>query len=289
MIARHSRTVDMLNWLSALWRRSNTRNSGQLDPTEYSVHPPNLTFLSDVSPGRWMEERWPPHFGSVGSLVPGGYSAYARVLHPARNTRDESVPWSAVAEWSGRVYHPIMSFEGISVPTEGSLRETPPWDHDPRHGSIDEDVALELADLLSCYTDTDELCYFGVWEGYGEYSGGTVLLTSDGRGRRLGVPRDIRRAQRVKGSGFHYLLYEGTLEGILGFYSHFLAHPPNIWWPSDRAWFVATDVDLDSTYIGASQECIDALLGHPTLEAVPAEYLASVAMTADTINLGDQI
>ena len=278
----------MLNWLSALWGRSSILNSGRLDPTEYSVHPPNLTFLSDVSPGRWMEEKWPPHFGSVGSLVPLGYEAYARVLHPARNMRDESVPWSAVAEWSGRVYHPLMSFEGISVPTEGSVRETPPWDHDPRHGSIDEDVALELADFLSRYTDTNEQCYFGVWEGYGQYSGGTVMLTSDGRGRRLGVPRDIRDAQRIKGAGFHYLLYRGRWQDLTQFFAHALSMPPNIWWPADRAWFVATDVDLDSTYVGASRECIAALLSHDPLETLPAEPDAPISMTADEINLGNQ-
>ena len=277
----------MLNLLSRFFRKLSAGATRRQDVPGYSVHPPGLTFLTDVTPGLWVEARLTGTPESMGRLVPEGYAAYARVLHPARNTRDEYVPWSAVAEWSGRVYHPIMSFEGISVPTEGNLRETPPWDHDPRHGSIDEDVALELADLLSRYTDTHELCYFGVWEGYGQYSGGTAMLTSDGRGRRLGVPRDIRRAQRVKGSGFHYLLYEGALEGILGFYSHFLAHPPNVWWPADRAWFVATDVDLNSTYVGASQECISELLDHPSVEAVPATRDASVAMTADTINLGD--
>ncbi len=79
------------------------------------------------------------------------------------------------------------------------------------------------------------------------------------------------------------------MQDLTGFYDNFLSQPPNIWWPADRAWFVATTIDLDSTYIGASQECIDALLGHPALEVVPAEYLASMAITADTINLGDPI
>ena len=86
-----------------------------------------------------------------------------------------------------------------------------------------------------------------------------------------------------------FLLYAGELQDITAFYTNFLSEPPNIWWPADRAWFVATDIDLDSTYIGASQECIEALLSHPALEAVSTEYRASVAMTADTINLGHPI
>ena len=148
---------------------------------------------------------------------------------------------------------------------------------------------VELLPLLAQFTGTPEQCYFGVWEGYGQYSGGTTLLTSDGSGRPQPPPRDVRKAQRIRGCGRSYLLYTGELRDISGFYTNFLSEPPNIWWPDDRAWFVATDIDLDSTYVGAIQECIEALLCHPTLEAVPADYRASVAMAADTINLGDPI
>jgi len=44
---------------------------------------------------------------------------------------------------------------------------------------------------------------------------------------------------------------------------------PNIWWPEDRAWCVATDIDLYDTYVGGSQECIEAVLGNLELEALP--------------------
>ena len=32
----------------------------------------------------------------------------------------------------------------------------------------------------------------------------------------------------------------------------FLGHSPSIWWPEDRAWCVATDIDLFDTYVGGS-------------------------------------
>lgn len=228
-------------------------------------------------------------FASVGSLVPSGYEVYARVLHPGLDRSDRPVRWSAVAEWSGRVYHPQMSFEGISSPIAEYGMGSPPWREDPNHGSLDEEVVAELLPLLSQFTGTPEQCYFGVWEGYGQYSGGTTLLTSDGSGRPLPPPRDVRKAQRIRGCGRNYLLYQGRLEDIAGFYTNFLSEPPNIWWPADRAWFVSTDIDLDSTYIGGRAECVDALLQHYALEAVPAEYRASVAMESDTISLGDPI
>ena len=279
----------MLNIFSRFFRRLFSGGRWQQDAPGYSVHPPGLTFLMDVTAGRWVEDGFSTDFASVGALVPGGFEGYARVLHPALDEAVQPVKWATVAEWAGRVHHPLMSFEGISSPVADHGLRLPPWREDPNHGSLDEEVATELSALLGQFTDTPEHCYFGVWEGYGQYSGGAALLTSDGRGRPLPPPRDIRRAQRLRGCDRNYLLYTGELQDITAFYANFLSEPPNIWWPADRAWFVATDIDLDSTYIGAGQECIDALFRHPALEAVPAAYRASVAMMADTINLGDPI
>ena len=275
----------MMNVLSRMFRKLSSGRRRQYAGAEYSVHPPGLTFLTEITAGRWVEDGFSPRFSTLGALIPDGFEAHARVLHPALDDALEPVQWLTVAEWSGRVYHPLMSFEGISESAAGHQAGARPWREDPNHGSMEEETATELAAFLSRFTRTPEHCYFGVWEGYGQYSGGTAMLTSDGRGRPLGTPRDIRQAQRVRGVGRNYLLYSGRLEQIVEFYCNFLSEPPNIWWPADHAWFVATDIDLDSTYIGASQECVDALLHHPALEVVPAEYLASVAMDADTINL----
>ena len=278
----------MLHWLSKLWRRLTVGRGRAPDPFEYNVHPPNLKFLTDVSAGRWVEQSLSPDFGCVGSLVPVGYEGYARMLHPARDASEQPVRWSEVVDWSGRVYHAVMSFEGISSSVDGRGVGPRPWDDDPKHGSMDEDQAIELSRFLARYTATPDECYFGVWDGYGQYSGGTTMLTSDGSSRRLGMPSDISRARRMRGVDHDYLLYRGRLAHITEFFTNFRSQPPNIWWPADHAWFVATDIDLDSTYVGASRECISALLAHPELEAVPAELGASVAMTADAINLTDR-
>jgi hypothetical protein len=45
---------------------------------------------------------------------------------------------------------------------------------------------------------------------------------------------------------------------------------PQLWWPNDRAWCVATGIDLDSTYVGASRQGVARLLAKPALEVVPA-------------------
>ena len=190
----------MLNLLSKLLSGLLPGRRRYLDAAQYNVHPPELTFLTDVAPGRWVESALDASFATMGSLVPGGYDAYARVLHPARDASYNPVRWSAVAEWSGRLYHPLMSFEGISIPADGYGSGARPWDDEPQHGSLDEAVAMEMESLLSRFTTTPDLCCFGVWEGYGQHSnGGTVMLTADGCGRPLRAPRDLKRAHRIKG------------------------------------------------------------------------------------------
>jgi hypothetical protein len=59
---------------------------------------------------------------------------------------------------------------------------------------------------------------------------------------------------------------------------------PSLWWPEDRAWCVGTDVDLNSSYIGASVNCIEALLSNPRLEILPVTADQKVSFDADAIN-----
>jgi hypothetical protein len=44
---------------------------------------------------------------------------------------------------------------------------------------------------------------------------------------------------------------------------------PTLIWPSDRAWFVATDPDQDSTLVGGSAALVAAVLDDPSMEVWP--------------------
>ena len=63
-----------------------------------------------------------------------------------------------------------------------------------------------------------------------------------------------------------------------------MAEPPTLLWPADRAWFVASDPDLDSTYVGGSAVLIESLLHVAELEAWPVGPDDSVAIGSDVIN-----
>ena len=221
--------------------------------------PAGLEFCEDVSPGRWVEEGL-SGFAWLHALLPQGFPAYARVFHPAYlgDTDDHPVRWATVASWTGRTAHPLMQFPRIAGLSDdiNDYYSDPPWGRRPQFGSIPEEECRTLMNILRGFTSTPDQCFFGLWDGYGNID--TRLYPS---------------GARVKGRGRDYLLFQGPLEGVMAFLVPrpfpFWGDSPNIWWPEDRAWCVATDIDLYYTYVGGSKECIQAVLDHPDLEALP--------------------
>jgi hypothetical protein len=61
-------------------------------------------------------------------------------------------------------------------------------------------------------------------------------------------------------------------------------HSANLWWPDDRAWCVATEIDMQSTYIGCSRTCVDELLGDDRLEVYEVQRSDGVRWDADDVN-----
>ena len=199
----------------------------------------------------------------AGSIIPPTYEAYARILHSAQSA-SRHVSWAEIAEWAGRIYHRTMQFEAIATPIEGDGPSPKPWDGQvPYHMPMQQ--AKALANLLNSFTATPEKVWYLVWEGYGD-----VPQTSRPR---------VQRPQR------NYLLYCGAINDIgEGGISEHHRQPPEYWFPKDKSWCVATDVDLFGTYVGGSRDCIDALLNSPDLETVPAELNDGLTVESDVIN-----
>ncbi|MHB8312801.1 MAG: hypothetical protein ACYDD0_05815 [Candidatus Dormibacteria bacterium] len=75
---------------------------------------------------------------------------------------------------------------------------------------------------------------------------------------------------KVELPGGRYLLFKGPIEGALAF-SEPSFQTPNLWWPSDHSWCVASEIDLGWTYVGGATGLIQDLLHDRSLEAVPVE------------------
>ena len=202
-----------------------------------------MEWSADVDAADWIVERLLP-FGSeaVGQFLPDVFGAYARVLHPWRAGL-RKVRWSDLTLEAGVALGPATQREELEgwAGRHGAQQ--------PHTGTLEPEELEALVDVLAPFTATPESCWFGVWEGYA----GTVPP-----GPRVEIP--------CRSLG----LYAGPIEAA-GALMEFPTHQtPNLWWPNDRSWCVASEIDFCSTYIGGSPALVERLLRDERLEAIPA-------------------
>lgn len=59
---------------------------------------------------------------------------------------------------------------------------------------------------------------------------------------------------------------------------------PSLLWPQDRAWCLATEIDVDSTLVGGPAPLVDALVASAALEAHPVRPDGDLAINGDHVN-----
>ncbi len=80
-----------------------------------------------------------------------------------------------------------------------------------------------------------------------------------------------------------YHLFGGPLQDAtqLGYWVNAdCLHPqsPNLMWPNDHAWCLATEIDFDTTLVGGSQDLVADITASPRLEALAISPEAAVGM-----------
>jgi hypothetical protein len=75
---------------------------------------------------------------------------------------------------------------------------------------------------------------------------------------------------RVRLPGRSLALHRGPIEAAAAFCRPPAFQSPSLWWPADRAWCVASDIDLPSTHLGGTRALVEEVLRDGRLEAVPA-------------------
>jgi hypothetical protein len=236
----------------------------------------------DVSAGGWIAASLRNFQYDVGSLVPPVFEAYARVFHPAVRYADddwlpesavavplrpdEDVSWAGVAAFNGRTAHPAMEWASITGSWEFRGQEEQPglWNDAPAEGHLPAATAGRLGAVLARHTRTPQDCSFGIWHGFGFVVADAPTLVLPGR---------------------EYWLVHGPVQLAAAN----LAEEPseqsaNVWWPADRAWYVATDIDLMTTYVGGSAACVADLLATEGLEVAEVTADQRTTWDADTVN-----
>jgi len=211
--------------------------------------------------------------------------------------RESLDPWVAFSE--------IPVTIGIVIPKGFEsyvlVRHTGPGDH---QGGLGNESLGTLVEILSNFTITPEECFFALWEGYGWMHAGSIatlkplrhpilhrfflrisIKISARRFRRRirtqvqsldhleshTLPVGIMKSERFKLPNREYLLMRGPLSEArkIGwvFSESFQSQSPNLLWPSDRGWILATEIDFNVTLIGGSESLVAAILNAGSLSA----------------------
>ncbi|MGD0982498.1 MAG: hypothetical protein ABSA65_01620 [Acidimicrobiales bacterium] len=104
---------------------------------------------------------------------------------------------------------------------------------------------------------------------------------------------EVARLPRFEHPGRSYLLGRGPI-GVAGELDRQPLAPdswqtlgltPQLWWPEDRAWVVATEIDFDSTIVATTNAGAEALLTCEELEALQVPPDGRLDLDGDEINL----
>lgn len=282
-----------------------------------------LVYTPDVSRGEWIRERLGA-WATIASVVPRGFEAYARVLHPLdaqllawdghtpTTVEDVRLRWRDITERHGTTWHPLMQWEAIIGDHRDPGFGEPGWQYgSPMQGNMDLAEFADVTKVLARHTQAPDACTAALWEGYGWVQGGqgfTWLMIADDvepaereelerENRRLAAepvfPREVRNGPRLELPGRAYLLFDCDIRSFenlewprqsWGAQGGVWKQTPNQLWPEDHAWFLASEIDFDSTIVGGSRELVDALVACEAIEAVEIPAGASLTSDADTIN-----
>ncbi|WP_312169345.1 hypothetical protein [Microbacterium sp.] len=160
-----------------------------------------MQWISDTSSGDWLRERLDdPWNATMHAVVPHGYAAYARVLHPptVRSLPDRPMPsydefdamteaerqatfdrivvapttWAETASAFGTILHPLAQWHRIvRAAPDGDWRASVTPDGreftEPMGGAISAEMLATIASHLVAHTTTPDAGFAALWEGTG--------------------------------------------------------------------------------------------------------------------------
>lgn len=230
-----------------------------------------------------------------------------------RMTEDGRWGWARIAERNGRVMHPLVQWRRLTN-DEMSLSFSDGWEvSQSDEGRLDPRLLAALTAHLSAATTTPDEVTVGVWNGWGElHDGGWSAYIAFGtdeaeakreRARleaeaRASVAPEVREAVRrgpwLEWPGREFLLFDTSLAELsdpgwmrgagLGATNDDDGVTPQLLWPADQSWVVASEIDWDSTIVAGSRGLVDAVLADPTFEAFEVDEHSDLSWEGDTVN-----
>ena len=260
-----------------------------------------MRWLADAARGDWLKARidttWRAPF-DMHSVVPRGFDAYVRILHPVPadrplgdDWRTLESPWSGdgeienrlgswqeVATACGTIGHPLMQWHRITrQPLDGNneVYDAAGWRFSsPQQGQLESWVLADVASVLAGHTATPDAGAAGVWCGWGG-------LSMAGAGPMLKLPQ---REHVLVEAGIREFATEKWPTIAPWVHNPSWAESPSLIWPEDHAWVLVTEVDFDSTVVAGSRALVEELVKHPLIEAYEIPEGADLSSEGDRIN-----
>ena len=262
--------------------------------------------LADSEAGLWIPGTL-ARPGTVTGTVPAGFEAYARIFHPAHArlmewdrgspvpVQSRSMQWRELAEIRGTLAHPLMQWNAILAGYRNPVWNEPGWQYeDPLVGALAGGHLAEVVRILASHTSSPATCTAGLWEGWGWVSGATADVAAGKGDFEDPLPPpfhrgDVAGAAKLELPGRRYLLFNADLAVFADPGWHQangwdMLQSPNLLWPEDRAWFLASEIDMDSTIVGGSALLIDELGQSGTVEALPVPPDGELGSMGDLLN-----
>lgn len=265
-----------------------------------------LKAIDGAKAGAWIRPRLGGTFGAVTLQVPKGFEAYARVFHPAFDRRRDPVTWAEVAKACGTTPHREMQWHAIlGLHDVDELRGSygandgsgAKWlGSDPPTGAMDIETLDALCEILASPADSTH-CFFGLctinsWlESFSAERLPPLLELLYDR-NYIVLAGAISAVKQIVYDWTGSTSIEMTSDARQG--NQLRPTPesseclrraaPNLIWPANKSWFVASEVDFDSTLVGGSAMLIRAIVGSSKLEAWQVDPADSLADDADEVN-----
>lgn len=163
--------------------------------------------------------------------------------------------------YTGRIPHALMQWTAIATPAAGSTLSTSRselWNQlEARVGTLVPETLGALLDVLDPITGAQD-CFHTLWDGWGWIDGtGVGVLHASSAGEPMpaaaplpGVAPQVWQGPRLRLPDRAYLLFHGPLSAALRLgwqvnATRFEPQSPNLLWPLDHSWCLATEIDFD--------------------------------------------
>ena len=245
--------------------------------------------VGNLTSTAWVVERMRSFDGLAKELVPGPFDAYARILHrpdQGMPDGDSTATWRQVADRRGTTVHAAAQWDYLAgwAPDSCGTGGDRSRDVEPLVGSLDPLTLPLLCKLLARHTSAPQRCWLALWVGFGR------------------TPAGWADAPAFRLPGREYWLFESSLDAVtdhaIAFAVKHLAaddprrrsllgwghvQSPQLWWPEDRAWAVASEIDYNSTIVGGSVSLVETLVSSE-IEALRIDGDTSLYFDADRVN-----